>query len=243
MAALRLIIEAGGGYTVVNGDAVPMQPGDLILTPGWTWHDHANDSDGPVIWLDGLDVPMVTALEAAFQENYPSETQAIGEEFDLSMGRYGAGGLRPSWGEAPYAGHSPLMHYPWSQVRPVLDNLMRSETGSPFDGVIMEYTNPVTGGPVMPTMGCHVQALKPMQHTEPHRHTGSTIYHVVEGEGYSIVDGKRLEWSTKDTFCVPSWAVHEHVNGSASSPAYLFSYTSAPVLKALFLYREEAVER
>ena len=243
MAALRMVIESGGGYTVVNGEAVPMLPGDLVLTPGWTWHDHANDSAGPMIWLDGLDVPMVTALEAAFQENYVSETQPVREEMDVSFGRYGAGGLRPAWGEQPYPGHSPLMHYPWPQTKATLDRLSRTETGSACDGVILEYTNPVTGGPVMPTMGCYVQSLKPKQHTEAHRHTGSTIYHVVEGEGYSIVDGRRLEWSPKDTFCVPSWSVYEHVNASSSSPAYLFSYTSAPVLRALFLYREEAVER
>jgi gentisate 1,2-dioxygenase len=238
-AALRMIVESGGGYTVVNGEAIPMLPGDLVLTPNWTWHDHANDTDGPMIWVDGLDSPMVNALEAAFREEYLQETQPFGEEMDVSTARYGAGGLRPAWGETEALPHSPLMHYPWPQTKATLDRLALSEAGSPHDGVIMEYTNPVTGGPVMPTMACYVQLLKPGRRTEAHRHTSTTIYHVIGGEGASIVDGKRLEWTDKDLFCVPSWATHEHINESATQPAYLFSYSNAPVMRALALYREE----
>jgi gentisate 1,2-dioxygenase len=238
-AALRMIIESGGGYTVVNGEAIPMLPGDLVLTPNWTWHDHANDTDGPMIWLDGLDSPMVNMLEASFREEYPQETQAFGEEMDVSNVRYGSGGLRPAWGETPSAPHSPLMHYPWLQTKATLDRLAQSEAGSPHDGVIMEYTNPVTGGPVMPTIACYVQVLKPRQHTTAHRHLGSTIYHVIGGEGASFVGGTRLAWGDKDSFCVPSWTPHEHVNESATQPAYLFSYSNAPVLKALGLWRED----
>ena len=70
-AALRLIIEGRGGYTVVNGERVPMFPGDLVLTPNWSWHDHANDTDAPMIWLDGLDTPLVRMLEAGFHEEIP----------------------------------------------------------------------------------------------------------------------------------------------------------------------------
>src|SRR5215475_7153690 len=93
-AALRFIIEGRGGYTVVNGERVPMYPGDLVLTPNWTWHDHANDTDAPMIWLDGLDTPLVRMLEAGFYEEYHQERQ------DLA-----AGGNRSPW------------HYPMSEMR------------------------------------------------------------------------------------------------------------------------------
>jgi gentisate 1,2-dioxygenase len=239
-AALRLIIEAAGGYTVVNGEQIPMQPGDLVLTPNWTWHDHANDSGQPVIWLDGLDVPLVRMLDAYFYEQYPQETQPVGEAVDRSLDAYGAGGLRPAWEGRPRTAYSPLMHYPYAQVRPALERLMATTAGSPFDGVIMEYTNPVTGGPVMPTIGCYVQMLRPGERTQAHRHTGTTLYHVIEGEGTTIVDGKRLEWTDKDVVCVPSWAFHEHLNLSPGRPAVLFSFTDEPVMRALDLYREEA---
>jgi gentisate 1,2-dioxygenase len=238
-AALRLIIEGKGGYTVVNGDRIPMYPGDLVLTPNGTWHDHANDTGEPMIWLDGLDAPLVRMLEAGFYEEYGEETQAIGEGANPSLAKYGAGGLRPGWEPAPAARHSPLWHYPLAQVRPVLERLAAEQAGSPFDGVILEYTNPLTGGPVMPTIGCSVQLLRPGEHTRAHRHVCCTNYHVIEGSGHSLVGGRQLTWEDKDVFTVPTWTFHEHVN-TGPRPAILFSFTDAPVMKALDLYREEA---
>src|SRR5499427_9145231 len=233
-AALRFIIEGQGGYTVVNGERVPMFPGDLVLTPNWTWHDHANDTDGPMIWLDGLDTPLVRMLEAGFYEEYYKETQTIGEGASSSFARYGDGGLRPAWEAAPATRYSPLWHYPMSQARAALERLAAEDSGSPFDGMILEYTNPLTGGSAMPTIACYIQLLHPGQHTQAHRHTCCTNYHVIEGSGHSIVGGQRLDWEDKDVFTIPTWTLHEHVN-TGTRPALLFSFSDAPVMKALDL--------
>ena len=116
-AALRLIIESEGGYTVVNGHRIPMLPGDLVLTPNWTWHDHANDTNAPMIWLDGLDSPLIRMLECGFREEYEAEAQSVGVGADPSFAKYGAGGLRPAWEQAPTAQYSPLWHYPYTQTQ------------------------------------------------------------------------------------------------------------------------------
>jgi gentisate 1,2-dioxygenase len=237
-AALRLIIESSGGYTVVNGETIPMLPGDLVLTPNWSWHDHANDADTPMIWLDGLDSPLVGMLEAGFREEYPEETQRAQEDVDLSFAKYGAGSLLPAW-ESPADQTSPLNHYPWTQAKATLDRLAALESGSPYDGIILQYANPITGGPVMPTIACYVQVLKPGRRTQPHRHTPSTVYHVIEGQGATIVNGVRLDWEAKDVLTVPGWAMHEHVNESSTRPAYLFSFTDEPVFRSLGLFRED----
>src|SRR5499427_1924137 len=128
-AALRLIIEGSGGYTVVNGERVPMFPGDLVLTPNWSWHDHANDTDAPMIWLDGLDTPLVRMLEAGFYEEYHQERQDLG-----------AGVNSSPW------------HYPMSEMRAALQRLAAADSGGTVDGIALEYTNRRTGGPVMPTI-------------------------------------------------------------------------------------------
>jgi gentisate 1,2-dioxygenase len=238
-SALRLIIEGQGGYTVVNGDRIPMSPGDLVLTPNWTWHDHANDTDAPMIWLDGLDTPLVRMLEAGFYEQYDEEVQPVSEGISLSSAKYGAGGLRPAWETAPETKSSPLWRYPMSQVRDTLERLAAEENGSPFDGVILEYTHPLTGGSAMPTIACYMQMLRPGEHTQAHRHVCCTNYHVIEGSGYSRVGDRQLDWEDKDVFTIPTWTFHEHVN-TGSRPAFLFSFSDAPVMKALELYREEA---
>ena len=237
-AAFRFVIQSQGGYTTVEGEKIPMHPGDLVLTPNWNWHDHSNDTGEPMIWLDGLDLPLVSLLEAAFFEQFPEDVQPITRPDGETMKLYGGAGLAPSW-QTPEGSHSPLMHYPWQQSRNALLQLAPDADGSPFDGVILEYTNPLTGGPVMPTIACHVQLLRPNQRTKAHRHTSSVIYHVVEGNGASVVDGQELEWEEKDVFCVPGWAYHEHVNASPTEPALLFSFTDQPVLRSLDLLREQ----
>ncbi len=211
-AALRLIIEGQGGYTVVNGERVPMTPGDLVLTPNWSWHDHANDTDAPMIWLDGLDTPLVRMLEAGFYEEYHQERQELAPLVNAS-----------EW------------HYPMSEMRAALDRRGAAHTGEEIN---LEYTNRRTGGPVMPTIACHMQLLRPGEKTQARRRVCCTNYHVVEGAGYSVVGEQRLDWDGKDVFTVPTWTFCEHVN-SGDQPAFLFSFSDAPVMKALSLYREE----
>src|SRR6201987_790821 len=121
-AALRLIIEGQGGYTVVNGERVPMAPGDLVLTPNWSWHDHANDTDAPMIWLDGLDTPLVRMLEAGFYEEYPQDRQEVGAAVNASQ-----------W------------HYPMWDMRAALQRLAAADNGDAGEGIILEYTNRVAG--------------------------------------------------------------------------------------------------
>ena len=237
-AALRFVIQSEGGYTTVDGEKIPMNPGDLVLTPNWTWHDHGNDTRDPMIWLDGLDLPLVHLLESVFFESFPEDVQPVTQPVDRSQRMYGAGGLSPGW-QTPVGAHSPLMHYPWDQARAALLRLAPETDGSPHDGVILEYTDPRTGGPVMPTMACHVQLIRPGEHTLAHRHTSSAIYHVVEGSGSTVVDGQVFDWEEKDVFCVPGWTFHEHVNRSSVEPAILFSFSDQPVLRSLNLLREQ----
>jgi gentisate 1,2-dioxygenase len=214
-AALRLIIEGRGGYTVVNGERVPMFPGDLVLTPNWSWHDHANDTDAPMIWLDGLDTPLVRMLEAGFYEEYQEERQDFGAAVNLSP-----------W------------HYPMSEMWAALQRRADAAPGAAGGGIVLEYTNRATGGPVMPTIACYMQLLRPGERTPACRSVCCTNYHVVEGAGYSMVGGQRLDWEDKDVFTVPTWTFREHVN-TGGRPAFLFSFSDAPVMKALSLYREE----
>jgi gentisate 1,2-dioxygenase len=211
--ALRLIIEGSGGYTVVNGERVPMSPGDLVLTPNWCWHDHANDTDAPMIWLDGLDTPLVRMLEAGFFEEYPEDRQAIGAPVNTSQ-----------W------------HYPMSEMRAELHRLAATKTDN--EALVLEYNNRTTGGPVMPTIACYMRMLRPGEKARAWRRVGCTSYHVVEGAGYSVVGGQQLDWEDKDVFTVPTWTFCEHVN-SGDRPAFLFSFSDTPVMKALSLYREE----
>jgi gentisate 1,2-dioxygenase len=235
--AIRFIIEGKGAYTAVDGEKIYMEPGDLVLTPSWSWHDHGNETKERIVWMDGLDIPLIASLEAMFFQFYSAEKVPASQPANASKQLYGHGQLNPTWVKEK-SNASPLLLYSWTETWKALDAL-RSFDGSPFDGISLEYRHPQTGGPVMPTMSCRVQLLRPGEHTKAHRHTGSAAYHVVKGSGMTIIDGKRFDWRKGDIFVLPPWAMHEHANGSRNEDAVLFSIQDAPVLTALGLFYEE----
>jgi gentisate 1,2-dioxygenase len=235
--AIRFIIEGTGAYTAVDGERVYMAPGDLILTPSWSWHDHGNETKERVVWMDGLDIPLIASVEAMFFEFYTAQQVAATRPPNASKQLFGHAHISPTWvKEKPKA--SPLLLYSWDQTWQAL-NALRDHQGSPFDGIALEYRHPQTAGPVMPTMACCAQLLRPGEHTKAHRHTGSAVYHVVKGEGLTIINGQRFTWQKGDIIALPPWALHEHANSSANADAVLFSIQDLPVLGALGLYYEE----
>ncbi|OMQ23889.1 cupin domain-containing protein [Rhodococcus sp. D-1] len=239
-SALRFVIEGEGAWTIVDGDRLEVGPGDFAITPGGTWHEHGNSSGStPVIWQDGLDIPLVNMLDANFYQVHPELHQVPGRVVNTSLLTHGSI-LKPdgrTWSK-PY---SPLLAYPWEMTYEALNNLAKVSDGSPTDGIAMEYVNPHTGGSVMPTMGARMQMLRPSEATKAHRHTGSVVYQVAKGVGHSIVNGRRFDWKKNDIFCVPSWAWYEHVNEDPAEDACLFSFNDFPVMRNLGLFVEEAL--
>ncbi len=77
-SAMRFVLEGdGAAYTAVDGERTTMRPGDFVLTPFWTFHDHGNPGEAPVIWLDGLDVPIVNMFSASFAGHHDEEMQPV----------------------------------------------------------------------------------------------------------------------------------------------------------------------
>ncbi|HWP58722.1 MAG TPA: cupin domain-containing protein [Candidatus Acidoferrales bacterium] len=237
-SAIRFIIEGDRSFTTVNGDKCMMSRGDLVLTPNWTWHDHGCESDRPMIWMDGLDLPLVGDLDAVFFELYPTLSQPISAVNEAER-KFGGPQLRPTW-EKPEASYSPLLNYKWEPTYQTLKRIGES-AASPFDDVCFEYLNPNTGGPVLPTLSCCIQLIRPGVRTKAHRQVNSAVYHVFDGRGYSIIGGTRFDWERGDFFVVPPWAWHEHAS-EGEQGAILFSIQDTPVMKALGLYREEPLE-
>lgn len=234
-SALRFVIESEGGYTAVNGERVTMHPGDFILTPSWTWHDHGNPGDQPVIWLDGLDIPIVNLFETSFFEHYPHETQPVTRNEGNSSWRYGMNMVPVEY--EPSSRDVPMFTYPYARSRETLERAYRSSAAHPCHGVKMQFLNPVTGGYTLPTIGAFLQILPAGFTGEPYRSTDGTVYCAVEGQGRTRVGDTTFTWKEHDIFAVPSWCpvVHE-----AETEAVLFSFSDRPVQKMLGFWRERA---
>lgn len=222
MAAIRFVVEGGGTFTTVEGQSFLMEPGDLILTPNWTWHDHINESSKPIIWIDGLDVPFTFAMDAAFIEEYRQPRQAVERV------------LRTSEESAATAKGSPW-YYKWRDTERSLHQIERPTHAG---DQILEYKSP-GGGPTLSTIRCGVHMLRRGEITKTRRHTSSGIFHVVRGQGRTTVGDATLEWERGDCFVVPNWAWHKHENRSGDEEAFLFFMSDRPLLEPFGLYREE----
>jgi gentisate 1,2-dioxygenase len=235
-AAVRFVISAEpGAFTVVDGEPFPMLPGDFITTPSNTYHDHYNESNAPVMWLDGLDIRLAQMGKLLGNE-YEKEQQNRDRPVGFSAKTLGH--AKPSFMKSPHL--TPPFRYPWEETEATFNTLKETEQdGDPHNGYLLTYTHPVTQGPTLPTFACEIQLLLPQQKTKDHRHISTTIYQVFRGKGATIVEGERLEWNQGDIFVVPPWAWHHHEN-LQSEDTILYSMNDWPALKSLGLYQEES---
>ena len=232
-SALRFVIEGKGAYTAVDGERTYMSPGDFIITPSWTWHDHGNDSDQPMVWLDGLDIPLVGLLDAGFMEPGNAETQMVTKPAGDSLARYGSGLLPVDW--RPATRTSPIFNYPYARTREALAQMMRQQDWDRCHGLKLRYVNPATGDYAMPTMATFMQLLPKGFAGASYRSTDGAVYVCVEGRGETRIGDKTLAWGPRDVFVVPSWAQHTH---RAESESVLFSFSDRVVQEKLGLWRE-----
>jgi gentisate 1,2-dioxygenase len=233
-AALRFILEGSTAYTAVDGERTLMRPGDFVLTPNWTWHDHGNDGEEPVIWLDGLDMHMVNFFGASFSENYPEKEFPLARPAGDSELRYG-GTMLPE-GDRAAAAHSPLLNYRYDRARENLAELAAYSGPDPVHGYKLRYVNPQTGGAPMPTISAALQLLPKGFQTSEYRATDATIFAVAEGEGTSKIGEFSFDWGKNDIFVVPSW---QPVTHRALTEAVLFSFSDRAAQEALGLWREK----
>jgi gentisate 1,2-dioxygenase len=242
-SALRFVVDGQGAYTAVDGERTQMRPGDFIITPSWAWHDHGHAGiisvDKPVVWLDGLDIPMLKFFDAGFAENGTTASQAVTKPEGINIHKYGANML-PVRHHAPFGQTSPIFSYPYERTREALHHLERHEPVDAWDGVKLRYINPATGGAPIPTMATYMQRLPAGFAGKPYRQTDGTVFSVVEGHGSISIEhsGKTVmyQFGPRDHFVIPSW--HTARLGSQGG-CVLFSFSDRPVHQALGIHREE----
>jgi len=234
----RFVIQASpGAIFVAQGEAFPMEEGDLVVSPAGTDHDHYNGGAEPAVWLDGLDMALLNFMGTEINERYPLDSQH--QTVDKPAGYFSAtqDRMKDPWVDSAF--HRPPMRYPWTDTFATLTALEESDVGGdPHDGIHLRYTSPVDRGPTLPTFSCEIQLLTARRQTSAHRHNSTAIYYVFRGEGRTDVAGERLEWTQGDIFCVPPWAWHRHEN-PASEDAILYSVDDWPAMAKMGFYRME----
>ena len=232
--ALRFVVEGEGAYTAVAGERTTMHPGDFIVTPNWSWHDHGNLGSGPVVWMDGLDTPFAKLFGAMFREESDDESQALEYQEGDSTALYGSNMLPVNY--EPKGLESPVLSYPYERTREALCHLLRSRDVHPVHGVKLRYVNPANGKHPFPTMAVFMQLLPPGFEGQPYRCTDGTVFCVVEGTGSVSVGDELYSFRPHDIFVIPPWYSHRL---HASSEVVLFSYSDRAAQELLGFWKEE----
>ena len=247
--AFRLVLEApeSGAYTTVEGNRLPMHMGDLLLTPNWTWHDHHNKGDSHVIWYDGLDVLMAYWIGGVFYEEMKDisdeQYQPVLHEYDSVTNAYGPGLVHS---KQMFPDHIPvsdnnLIYYPYSKSRQLLQDLADNGEGNPFEGVHVDYVNPVTCGPTFPGMSNGIRLVKGKTSVEAMHRTENIIFIVLEGSvTFHLPENQIFTVSSHDVTALPSWVPYS-ISNNENEPAILASQSDRPVFQALGFYREATV--
>ena len=233
-SALRLIMEGEGAYTIVDGERVTMNQGDFIITPTWSLHDHGSEGTEPVIWLDGLDVPVINFLGTGFSEDVGNGRQTVTKPEGDSVARYASGLVPVKYEQKGVT--SPIFWYPWSRTRAALEQMRKLGEWDAAEGLRLAFTDPTTGRSPIATMGAFMQLLPAGFKGSSLRSTDGTVYCVVEGRGRVRVGDNDWDVGQHDVFVVPSWAWHDV---SADEDLILFSFSDRPLQKQLGLWREQ----
>lgn len=243
--AFRFVVEGEGVWTVVNGDPVAMRRGDLLITPAWSFHGHHNDTNEPMAWIDGLDAPFAHDMGFGFFE-YGSERVTDESTPDVSRSErlWSHPGLTPLVQQDPEVS-TPIAAYRWEYTDYALrDQLALENEGYPATiepgHAAIKYTNPTTGGDVLPTIRCEFHRLRPHTDTATRQEVGSSVWQVFEGSGEVLFNGEATKLTTGDLFVVPSWtswSIH------SDSQLDLFRFSDAPIVERLEFQRAYLPER
>lgn len=184
--AMRVIIEGKGTYSTVEGEKVPMETGDVVLTPGGLYHGHGHEGDEPAYWFDCLDVPLTRLFETNYHLNHPEGYETITRVVEKSPFRFAR------------------------------EDIARALDGTTPSGEAHRGIRVILDTASMPSFGLAVERLASGSRTVRWRSSANRVYSVMEGSGVSRIDGVDMRWTRGDAFIVPAkyWVEH-HANEDA----------------------------
>ncbi len=233
-SALRFIIDGADAYSAIAGEKTMMEEGDFVITPNMAWHDHGNESDSPMVWLDGLDMHMVNLFSASFRDGYPGAVHPSSKPEDATLTEVGMNMLPEGYKHASQT--SPIFNYSYARTRDALNDMQKFRDPDPCHGFRMNYINPLTGGSAMPTISTAMRLLPKGFVSEPYRSTAGTVFSVVEGTGQAWIGNQKFTFGPKDLFVAPSW---QRTVLESDEDCVIFSYSDQVAQEKLDFFREQ----
>jgi len=225
--SLRLLLEGDGAYSIHEGRRMDHRPGDFMVAAPWSADDQRNAGPSPAVWVEGIEVPMVTPIESVEAARRDNSSVAA-----TDGGGTGTGQALPPDPRSDSA----LAAFPHARTLEALARLRDTCTPHPSHGFRMRCASTLRMAPA--TLEVFVELLPAGFRGRPSRATDSTVYCVVEGRGESRIGGEAWIWEPCDIFVVPAWCFVAH---AATAQAVLLGYSDRPAHQALGLWREETL--
>jgi len=230
--AVRIIVEGEGAYTVVDGEPCRMERGDLILTPSGFWHEHRHEGQGPIVWLDILDLPLIYQLDSSYALDGEPQQEKLPR--DKSFAEYSAAGVVPRFSASEQKPVGKMLRYPWQRTRNCLVEMSKHYSD---ELLRIDYVDPETGRSLFPSIGFGAVMLRPGEKVTLPKTTTSYVFHIVEGSGSLQVNADSpIDWNAKDTLSAPGYVHVTLTNHSHELPAFLITADEAPLHKYLGIF-------
>lgn len=184
-------VIAGTGSTLCGAERIEWKAGDTFVLPGGVPHIHRAGASDAVLWI------VTNEPQVAFENLSP-----------------------PKPGEAP----TDVVHFPGDEVERQINLLYAVGRGEDIAGSALIFSSDRQEAirNVLPTLTVAMNSLPPGKSQRPHRHNSVAVSLIIAGEGcYSMVDGRRKEWSQWATTVTPATAVHSHHNAGTKMAVFL----------------------
>ena len=184
-------VITGKGSTLCGTERIEWNPGDSFVLPGGCKHEHRAGPADAVLWI------VTNEPQLAFENLSP-----------------------PQLGQAP----TDLVHFPADEVQRQIELLYQVGRGEDIAGSALIFSSDRQEAirNVLPTLTVAMNSLPAGKSQRPHRHNSVAVSLVIQGENcYSIVDGRRKDWSQWATTVTPATSVHSHHNGGSKTAMFL----------------------
>jgi quercetin dioxygenase-like cupin family protein len=221
----------GPGYTIYDGARLEWQSDDLILLPikpGGVDHQHFNSSVGkPAMWLALITIGFKPYLanEMVQISNSPEWSDTLSSDLvqieprDLEELRKDVGGITPTggWGDTYmdqlFKARDEYRQQTAGGASVVVGADLQWENNR--QGRMKWYMHPAMRNVSLRSQMVFLQEIQPGSRSGRQVHPGGLVHYILEGEGYTIINGSRHEWKKGDVIAfpfLPAGVDYQHFN-------------------------------
>ena len=197
-------ILKGEGFSVIDGQRFDWHASSTIQIPYWAEHQHFNTGDVPVLMISAMAFDLERFVRLARLEQLetcgPNAAAALAE-LPAADGQYYADGSRA----VIHIEDAPADDDSYES----LGNIAAVQKQHDFIQYLVQPKNGFRANEVAIT---HQWTEPAYHHSGRHKHLEAVVY-AVAGEGYTDMQGQRVQWEAGDVLYVPPamWE-HEHWN-------------------------------